>query len=149
MVVVRGVEDAVSEVQIGDVVTFQPVSDDPALITHRVVGKSFGSSGTLFITRGDANGADDEPIEPEQIMGKVRYSVPYVGHVAAWADSRAPGGRPTGGPVDVISLAAEAVMAVAARRNTGGHEFAAPPLRAGPGQCRCPRRALRRVARDA
>jgi signal peptidase len=76
-------------VQIGDVVTFQPVSDDPTLITHRVVGKSFTSDGTMFVTRGDANGADDEPIEPAQIMGVAMYSVPFVGYVAVWAGSRA------------------------------------------------------------
>ena len=80
MVVVRPVEAA--DVRIGDVVTFQPVSDDPTLITHRVVAKQVGSSGTTFVTRGDANGADDDPIVADQIMGEVVYHVPYVGHLA-------------------------------------------------------------------
>lgn len=84
VVVIRGVDDAAREVQIGDAVTFQPVSDDPALVTHRVVGKSFSSSGTTFTTRGDANGADDDPIAPAQIKGKVMFSVPWVGHVSLW-----------------------------------------------------------------
>lgn len=66
---------------VGDVVTFQPVPDDPALITHRVVGIELGSE-TRYVTRGDANGADDEPIVHEQVMGRVAYHVPYVGHVA-------------------------------------------------------------------
>ncbi|WP_052436659.1 signal peptidase I [Georgenia sp. SUBG003] len=83
MVVVRPVE--VGDVGIGDVVTFQPVSDDPTLITHRVVAKQVGSSGTTFVTRGDANGADDAPIVADQIMGEVVYHVPYVGHLAVWA----------------------------------------------------------------
>src|SRR5690554_6489189 len=74
MIVVRGVADADREVQVGDPVTFQPVSDDPALITHRVVAKSFSSNGTSFVTRGDANGADDEPIVAGQIKGVVMYS---------------------------------------------------------------------------
>ncbi|MBO0920522.1 signal peptidase I [Cellulomonas sp. zg-ZUI222] len=84
VVVVRGVEDAASEVQVGDVVTFQPVSDDPALVTHRVVGKSFTSDGTTFVTRGDANTADDDPLVPEQIKGVAVYHVPFVGHVSLW-----------------------------------------------------------------
>lgn len=67
---------------IGDVVTFQPVSNDPTLITHRVVGIRMGSDGTEFVTRGDANGADDAPILADQVMGKVLYHVPKVGHVA-------------------------------------------------------------------
>lgn len=66
---------------VGDVVTFQPVSDDPTLITHRVVGVRTGAQ-TWYVTRGDANGADDEPITAEQVMGRVVYHIPYVGHVA-------------------------------------------------------------------
>lgn len=67
--------------QVGDVVTFQPVAGDPALITHRVVGIALGAE-TAYITRGDANGADDDPVTPEQVMGRVVYHVPYVGHLA-------------------------------------------------------------------
>lgn len=66
---------------VGDVVTFQPVSGDPTLITHRVVGVQAGEE-LSYITRGDANGTDDEPITAEQVMGRVVYHIPYVGHVA-------------------------------------------------------------------
>ncbi|HLS25636.1 MAG TPA: signal peptidase I [Beutenbergiaceae bacterium] len=69
--------------RIGDVVTFQPTSGDPTLITHRIVGVRAGSEGTEYITRGDANGADDPPIVAEQVMGRVLYHVPAVGHLAA------------------------------------------------------------------
>lgn len=68
--------------RIGDVVTFQPVSGDPTLITHRIVGTRMGSAGTEYVTRGDANGADDAPIVADQVMGTVLYHVPKVGHVA-------------------------------------------------------------------
>src|SRR5690625_7786321 len=41
---------------VGDVVTFQPVSDDPMLITHRVVAIPLGGpGGPRYVTRGDAN----------------------------------------------------------------------------------------------
>jgi len=82
VVVVRGVEDATAEVQVGDVVTFQPVSDDPTLITHRVVGKVFTAEGTMFVTRGDANSADDAPLLPAQIKAEAVYHVPWVGYVS-------------------------------------------------------------------
>jgi len=69
---------------VGDVVTFQPVSGDPTLVTHRVVGVRLGSE-TRYVTRGDANGADDAPIVADQVMGRVVYHVPYVGHLAVAA----------------------------------------------------------------
>lgn len=71
------------DIQVGDVVTFQPVSADPTLVTHRVVAKALGSeSSARFVTRGDANGADDAPVVADQIMGRVAYHVPAVGQVA-------------------------------------------------------------------
>jgi signal peptidase I len=88
VVVVRGVDDAETEVQIGDVVSFQPKPNDPTLITHRVVATSFTSEGTRFVTRGDANSADDEPLLPEQIKAEVVYSIPWVGHVSLWLGQR-------------------------------------------------------------
>lgn len=81
VVVVRGVDDPATQVDVGDVVTFQPVSDDPTLVTHRVVERVFTSQGELLVTRGDANSADDAPIVPEQVKAVVVYSVPWVGHV--------------------------------------------------------------------
>lgn len=73
-----------NEIQVGDVVTFQPNSGDPMLITHRVITKQLGGTpdGTLFVTQGDANGAADKPIVAAQIRGVVMYHVPYIGHAA-------------------------------------------------------------------
>ncbi|WP_228479744.1 signal peptidase I [Microbacterium abyssi] len=66
---------------VGDVVTFQPVSDDPLLVTHRIVGVGYQADGEItFTTRGDNNGIDDEPIAGAQVMGEVIYSVPFVGY---------------------------------------------------------------------
>ena len=75
--------------QIGDVITFQPESDNPELTTHRIVGVVLTSDGRQYVTRGDANGADDPmPIKPEQVRGKVWYSVPYVGYAAVWVSGQ-------------------------------------------------------------
>lgn len=83
VVIVRPVDT--DDLAAGDVITFQPVSDDPALTTHRIQSVVYGSEGTSFITKGDANGAaDPEPITSEQVMGEVWYSVPTVGHVSVW-----------------------------------------------------------------
>ena len=43
VVVVRGVDDPAATTQVGDVVAFQPTSDDPTLVTHRVVAKKFAT----------------------------------------------------------------------------------------------------------
>jgi signal peptidase len=78
------------DVRVGDVVTFQPISDDPMLVTHRVVGVQWGGDGVAgFVPRGDANGADDDPIVPDQVMGRVVYSIPLIGHVtnASWGST--------------------------------------------------------------
>ncbi|WP_211977826.1 signal peptidase I [Brevibacterium sp. W7.2] len=67
--------------RIGDPVTFQPRSNDPMLITHRVVAVTDSADGRTYVTRGDANGDDDEPIVEAQVMGKVLYSIPKLGYV--------------------------------------------------------------------
>jgi signal peptidase len=71
------------DVKSGDIVTFQPESDNPTLITHRVISVGFALDGdTVFVTKGDANDAEDPSIRSDQVMGKYLYHVPYVGYVA-------------------------------------------------------------------
>jgi signal peptidase len=86
VVIVRPVDPA--NLHVGDVITFQPVSDNPNLTTHRIVELTYGSEGTQFITQGDANGAIDlAPVKPEQVKGEVWYSVPVVGYASVWMAS--------------------------------------------------------------
>lgn len=91
VVVVKGVDEGkvCSEVGVGDIVTFFPEPNDPALITHRVIGKTVGTfeDGTScrLITQGDANSDVDEPISPAQVRGKFLYGVPGLGWVRQWA----------------------------------------------------------------
>jgi signal peptidase len=83
VVVVKPVDT--DQLGIGDVITFQAQSDDPTLTTHRIVGIAYGSEGTQFVTRGDANPATDlNPVTPEQVRGEVWYAVPRVGYVSVW-----------------------------------------------------------------
>lgn len=83
VVIVRPVD--AEELAVGEVITFQAVSDDPTLTTHRITSISYGSEGTLFTTQGDANGSvDPAPVREEQIRGEVWYHVPVVGHASVW-----------------------------------------------------------------
>ena len=81
LVVVQSVD--VSEINLGDVITYQLESGKPEVVTHRVVAVGAAADGTpLFVTRGDANDGDDpEPVRPVQIVGKLWYSVPYIGWI--------------------------------------------------------------------
>lgn len=82
LVVIKPVED-VSEINIGDIITYQLESGKPEVVTHRVVGMGADADGeVLFTTRGDANDSNDlEPVQPAQIVGKLWYSVPYIGWI--------------------------------------------------------------------
>ncbi len=77
---------AATSLAIGDVITFQANSGDPALTTHRITGVVLGGDGPSYVTQGDANGATDaRPVTAAQIRGKVWYSLPLVGYAALWA----------------------------------------------------------------
>jgi signal peptidase len=70
-------------IQIGDVVTYQVKSNEPEVITHRVIQIVDSSAGgdRKFVTKGDNNGADDGEIKAAQIRGVVWYAVPWIGYV--------------------------------------------------------------------
>lgn len=54
------------------------------LVTHRIVGMGLHADDAVtFTTRGDNNGIDDETIIGDQVMGKVIYSVPFVGYATS------------------------------------------------------------------
>lgn len=81
MVVVRPTD--ADRIGVGDIVTYQLRSGEPAVATHRVV--TVGMSGTgepVLRTQGDANDAPDPGwVRPVQVRGRVWYAVPWIGHV--------------------------------------------------------------------
>lgn len=81
LVVVRPVP--ISEIRVGDVITYQLHSGEPEVVTHRVVtvGTRPGV-GTVLQTQGDAN-ADPDPdwVREAQVRGRVIYSVPLLGRL--------------------------------------------------------------------
>jgi signal peptidase len=82
VVVVRPVRP--DRLRVGDTLTYQVEPDEPDVITHRIVSVGYGTDGRRrFVTRGDANGADDpKPVQEIQVRGTVWYSVPYVGYAS-------------------------------------------------------------------
>jgi len=81
LVIVRPID--ANDIRIGDAITYQLVSGQPEVVTHRVISISNTSTGDkLFTTQGDNNPAPDEkPVQEVQIRGKVWYSVPWIGYV--------------------------------------------------------------------
>ena len=72
-------EAPVTSLTVGDVITFRNL-DSGKLITHRIVRVNNSGSMVDYTTRGDANDTDDfTAVKPEDIIGKVSYSVPFVG----------------------------------------------------------------------
>ncbi|WP_187358404.1 signal peptidase I [Microbacterium testaceum] len=88
-------------VRVGDVVTYQIRSGDPAVVTHRVVGTTSSTGGErLLVTRGDANDTDDPPVQSEQLRGTVVLAMPYLGYPGAVF-----GGQQRGAVVAAIGVA--------------------------------------------
>lgn len=71
------------ELHLGDIVTFQPVSGVATLVTHRIISISHDAQRqvTGLQTQGDANNVADNPLVPGQVMGRVWYTVPYIGRL--------------------------------------------------------------------
>ncbi|MEW1707874.1 signal peptidase I [Microbacterium sp. NPDC089190] len=95
-------------VRVGDVVTYQIRSGEPAVVTHRVVGTTSSTSGDrLLITRGDANDLDDPPVQREQLRGTVVLALPLLGYPSAVF-----GGQERGAAIAVVGVAVIAWGAV-------------------------------------
>jgi signal peptidase len=67
------------KLQVGDIVRFRK---GEIYIVHRVKEIHSDESGLWFITRGDNNNVDDDPVKPNQIEGKVVVHIPKIGWVA-------------------------------------------------------------------
>lgn len=75
------------EIKENDIVTYSLLSTDPeskAVLTHRVkkIEKDMnGKEGLFFITQGDANTGEDNPVEAERLIGKKVFVIPKVASV--------------------------------------------------------------------
>ncbi len=57
------------DVKTNDIISY--INEDNDIITHRLIKKS----GNQLITKGDANGTEDEPITKKQVLGKVIHII--------------------------------------------------------------------------
>jgi signal peptidase len=74
--------DGSRSVDVGDVITFEDDADIPT--THRVVAIEDGA----YVTQGDANEEpDDQPVDPDRVLGEVAVTIPYIGYIIVWANS--------------------------------------------------------------
>jgi signal peptidase len=82
LIVVKPIE--ITEIVVGDVLTYQIESGKAGVITHRVEAITNSSDGTrTFTLKGDNNDiADELQVLPVQVQGKLWYSIPWVGYVS-------------------------------------------------------------------
>ncbi len=75
-----------SEYGTGDVVTFGGRRQNEIPTTHRIVSSRVSNGQILFSTKGDANESiDPAEIRQTDIVGKVLFSIPFVGYVVDFA----------------------------------------------------------------
>ncbi|HLQ32965.1 MAG TPA: signal peptidase I [Chloroflexota bacterium] len=66
--------------QVGDVITYVRPGDQEN-VTHRIVEIKGMASGRSFVTKGDANGANDlNEIRFDRLAGKVQLTIPGLGY---------------------------------------------------------------------
>jgi signal peptidase I len=79
-----------STIGLGDVITYQIVSGESTVVTHRVVETGIDASGEpRWRTQGDANDVVDERwVLPVQVQGKRWYAVPFLGHATSFVSGQ-------------------------------------------------------------
>jgi len=76
----------VKDYKIGDVISFGEVTKTKSPTTHRIYDIKVVEGEVSYITKGDANNAPDmREISRREIVGKVLFSVPYVGYAVDFA----------------------------------------------------------------
>ena len=85
VVIVDSVDPAA--IAVGDVVTFERAANNPP-VTHRVIEVVETESGPAYVTKGDANeDPDTSLVYPNQLVGRVLVTFPYIGHVIEFGNS--------------------------------------------------------------
>lgn len=69
------VDENAKNPKVGDTITF--TFEDGSTTTHRV----YAREGDSITTKGDANETIDAPIDVKQVVGTVRFSIPYLGYI--------------------------------------------------------------------
>lgn len=75
----------------GDVISFRSVDHPDMIITHRIVEVRKSDSGVQYVTKGDANDAQDPlPVPESHVIGEYAgITVPLLGYLFAFIKSKA------------------------------------------------------------
>lgn len=76
-----------TDYRIGDIITFQDLSSKKPgdVITHRISETTELNGEIIFKTKGDANNDIDQlTVKKENVVGKVRFGVKYLGYLIAF-----------------------------------------------------------------
>ena len=72
--------------QVGEIITFGREQVNYVSTTHRIISDRVEKGVVLYTTRGDANNvADAREVSHQEIIGKVLFSVPWLGYVFDFA----------------------------------------------------------------
>lgn len=130
LVVVR--PTAFDQIDAGEVVTFQLRPDEPAVVTHRVIGRTVDAQGRpALLTKGDANNTPDAGVViAAQVRGTPWYSVPVLGRLnIAFVEQRALAAT----VVAVGLLVYTALLVVSGLRDRRTRRDASDAISVGPG----------------
>jgi signal peptidase I len=102
---------APGEAKVGDIVTFRDPRDEQKLLTHRVVSIHDEGLHLSFVTQGDANNTQEHwRVPADGQIGRMVYTVPWVGHVAVFAKTKLGWALLIGVPL--LLLAAEELLRI-------------------------------------
>jgi signal peptidase len=74
---------SIDSLEPGDIITYSSAKEPGILRSHRIVEVQGEGDATTFRTKGDANeDVDDRVVQAGEVVGKVRWHVPYGGYVA-------------------------------------------------------------------
>ncbi|MBS3902634.1 MAG: signal peptidase I [Dethiobacter sp.] len=88
VVLVRPIE--ATALQVGDIITYHDPDPEKAetIVTHRVIAVQ-PTDPVSFITRGDANDANDPlPLPAANLIGRVDFNVPHLGFIFSFVRTR-------------------------------------------------------------
>lgn len=103
LVYVKSIDPA--ELRTGDVITFELGGGVRG--THRIIEVVDEQGSLAFRTKGDANEVEDNGlVAPEDIIGKVRFTVPYLGFLVSYIQ------QPRGMYVSIVAVAALLLLIV-------------------------------------
>jgi signal peptidase len=79
----------VANLEVGDVIAFRSPNNPARQISHRIIEVIRDGEGLWFRTKGDNSALPDQRLVPAaNVVGTIRYDVPYLGYVADWMRHR-------------------------------------------------------------